>query len=225
LGRDEAYIGVLIDDLVTKGTKEPYRMFTSRAEYRLLLREDNADRRLLHHARRLGLLDEAYLTKVEAKETAIAEALEFLKSNYATPTKEFLAKLEQIGAPKINDKTLWIDVIARGEFDRQKLVALLPEFDKYSDEVMEQILTEAKYYRYIEKQAHQITQMKEMLKIKIPEDFDFASVQGLSNEIVEKLEKFTPTTLHAASQISGITPAALEILHVYIKMRQKGKIS
>ena len=223
LRRDEAYIGVLIDDLVTKGTKEPYRMFTSRAEYRLLLREDNADRRLLHHARRLGLLDETYLAKVEAKEAAIAEALAFLKSNYATPTKEFLAKLEQIGAPKINDKTLWIDVIARGEFDRQKLVTLLPEFDKYSDEVMEQILTEAKYYRYIEKQAHQIEQMKEMLKIKIPEDFAFETVQGLSNEIVEKLQKIKPPTLHAASQISGVTPASLEILHVYIKMKQKGK--
>ncbi|MCF6206429.1 MAG: tRNA uridine-5-carboxymethylaminomethyl(34) synthesis enzyme MnmG [Sulfurovum sp.] len=223
LRRDEAYIGVLIDDLVTKGTKEPYRMFTSRAEYRLLLREDNADRRLLEHAKRLGLLDEAYLAKVEAKEAEIVEAMEFLKEHYATPTKEFLAKLEAIGAQKINDKTLWVDVIARGEFDRQKLVTLLPEFDKYDDEVMEQILIEAKYYRYIEKQAQQIAQMKDMLKIKIPEGFDFAKVQGLSNEIVEKLEKATPQTLFAASQISGVTPAALEIIHVYIKMAQKAK--
>ncbi len=223
LRRDEAYIGVLIDDLVTKGTKEPYRMFTSRAEYRLLLREDNADRRLLGHAKRLGLLDEAYLAKVEAKEAAIAEAMDFLKKHYATPTKEFLAKLEAIGAQKINDKTLWVDVIARGEFDREKLITLLPEFDKYDDEVMEQILIEAKYYRYIEKQAQQIAQMKDMLKIKIPEGFDFAKVQGLSNEIVEKLEKATPQTLFAASQISGVTPAALEIIHVYIKMAQKAK--
>jgi tRNA uridine 5-carboxymethylaminomethyl modification enzyme len=224
LRRDEAYIGVLIDDLVTKGTKEPYRMFTSRAEYRLLLREDNADRRLLGHAKRLGLLDEAYLAKVEAKEAAIAEALDFLKSNYATPTKVFLTKLEEIGAQKINDKTLWIDVIARGEFDRTKLITLLPDFDRYDDEVMEQILTEAKYYRYIEKQAQQIEHMKEMLKIKIPEGFDFTTVQGLSNEIVEKLQKINPPTLHAASQISGVTPASLEILHVYIKMKQKGKL-
>ncbi len=224
LRRDEAYIGVLIDDLVTKGTKEPYRMFTSRAEYRLLLREDNADRRLLGHAKRLGLLDEAYIAKVEAKEAAISEAMDFLKSNYATPTKEFLAKLEQIGAQKINDKTLWVDVIARGEFDREKLVTLLPEFGQYDDEVMEQILTEAKYYRYIEKQAQQIEQMKEMLKIKIPEGFDFTTVQGLSNEIVEKLQKVNPPTLHAASEISGVTPASLEILHVYIKMKQKGKL-
>jgi tRNA uridine 5-carboxymethylaminomethyl modification enzyme len=223
LRRDEAYIGVLIDDLVTKGTKEPYRMFTSRAEYRLLLREDNADRRLLGHAKRLGLLDESYLAKVEAKEVAIEEAMSYLRENYATPTKEFLAKLESIGAQKINDKTLWVDVIARGEFNREKLVTLLPEFDKYDDDVMEQILTEAKYYRYIEKQAQQIAQMKDMLKIKIPEGFDFAKVQGLSNEIVEKLQKATPPTLFAASEISGVTPAALEIIHVYIKMAQKGK--
>ena len=224
LRRDEAYIGVLIDDLVTKGTKEPYRMFTSRAEYRLLLREDNADRRLFSHARRLGLMDEAYITKVESKEAQIEEALTLLKEHYATPTKEFLAKLEQIGAPKINDKTLWIDVIARGEFDRDKLTTLLPEFDKYDDEVMEQILVEAKYYRYIEKQAQQIAQMKDMLKIKIPEDFDFTTVQGLSNEIVEKLQNANPPTLFAASEISGVTPASLEILHVYIKMKQKGKM-
>jgi tRNA uridine 5-carboxymethylaminomethyl modification enzyme len=223
LGRDEAYIGVLIDDLVTKGTKEPYRMFTSRAEYRLLLREDNADRRLLAHAKRLGLLDEAYIAKVEAKERAVDEALTFLKENYATPTKAFLEKLSAIGAQKINDKTAWGDVIARGEFDRQKLVTLLPEFEKYDDEAMEQILIEAKYYRYIEKQAQQIAQMKDMLKIKIPEGFDFAKVQGLSNEIVEKLQKVTPPTLFAASEISGVTPAALEIIHVYIKMAQKGK--
>jgi len=223
LRRDEAYIGVLIDDLVTKGTKEPYRMFTSRAEYRLLLREDNADRRLLPHAKRLGLLHADYIAKTEAKERAIGEAMRFLKENHATPTKSFLAKLESIGAQKINDKTLWVDVIARGEFDREKLVTLLPEFDVYDDEVMEQILIEAKYYRYIEKQAQQIAQMKDMLKIKIPEGFDFSKVQGLSNEIVEKLQKATPPTLFAASEISGVTPAALEIVHVYIKMAQKGK--
>ncbi len=221
LRRDEAYIGVLIDDLVTKGTKEPYRMFTSRAEYRLLLREDNADRRLLSHAKRLGLLDDAYIRKVEEKERAVGEALTYLKENYATPTKEFLERLESIGAQKINDKTAWVDVIARGEFDKQKLLTLLPEFEKYDDEVIEQILIEAKYYRYIEKQAHQIAQMKDMLRIKIPKGFDFAKVQGLSNEIVEKLEQATPPTLHAASQISGVTPAALEIIHVYIKMAQK----
>lgn len=223
LRRDEAYIGVLIDDLVTKGTKEPYRMFTSRAEYRLLLREDNADMRLSHHAKALGLLDDAYMAKFEAKKAALEEALDFLRINFATPTKEFLAKLESIGAVKINDRTCWMDVIGRGEFDRAKLITLLPEFDKYDDEVMEQILVEAKYSRYIEKQQQQILHMDDMLKIKIPEGFAYKNISGLSNEIVEKLSTATPPTLFAASQISGVTPAALEIIHVHIRLAQKSK--
>ncbi|WP_294952679.1 tRNA uridine-5-carboxymethylaminomethyl(34) synthesis enzyme MnmG [Sulfurovum sp.] len=224
LRRDEAYIGVLIDDLVTKGTKEPYRMFTSRAEYRLLLREDNADMRLSRYGKVLGLLDDVYIAAFEEKQRNIEEALSYLRENYVTPTKAFLSRLEQIGAVKINDRTCWIDVIGRGDFNREKLVSLLPAFDKYDDAVMEQILVEAKYSRYIEKQQIQIDQMKDMLKIKIPEDFTYRNVSGLSNEIVEKLEKANPTTLFAASEISGVTPAALEIIHVYIKMTQRGKI-
>ena len=223
LRRDEAYIGVLIDDLVTKGTKEPYRMFTSRAEYRLLLREDNADVRLSHYGKTLGLLDDEYIKKVEEKHQNIQEALNFMRHNYVTPTKDFLAKLEEIGAVKINDRTCWIDVVGRGDFNREKLVTLLPEFDKYSDEVIEQILIEAKYSRYIEKQQDQIDKMEDMLKIKIPEDFVYRKVSGLSNEIVEKLERSTPPTLFEASQVSGVTPAALEIIHIYIKINQKGR--
>ena len=221
LGRDEAYIGVLIDDLVTKGTKEPYRMFTSRAEYRLLLREDNADLRLSHYGRELGLLDQDYSERVKAKKAAIGEALLFMRENYATPTKEFLSQLEAVGEMKINDKTYWMDVIGRGEFDRSKLITLLPEFDQYSDEVIDQILVEAKYSRYIEKQQHQIDRMHDRLKVKIPKDFAYEKVSGLSNEIVEKLQRATPPTLFGASQISGVTPAALEILHIYIKMAQR----
>ena len=221
LGRDEAYIGVLIDDLVTKGTKEPYRMFTSRAEYRLLLREDNADMRLSHYGEILGLLDAEYSRKAEKKKRDIQEAISFLKENYATPTKEFLQSLESIGEMKINDKTYWIDILGRGEFDREKLITLLPEFVQYSDEVIEQILIEAKYSRYIEKQQDQIDKMHDRLKVKIPVDFDYTKVSGLSNEIVEKLQNSTPPTLFGASQISGVTPAALEILHIYIKMAQR----
>jgi tRNA uridine 5-carboxymethylaminomethyl modification enzyme len=221
LRRDEAYIGVMIDDLVTKGTKEPYRMFTSRAEYRLLLREDNADMRLSRYGKELGLLDDDYMSKFEAKKEALDEALLFLSKNYVTPTKEFLAKLAEIGAVKINEKTRWMDVIGRGDFNREKLTTLLPDFDKYDDEVMEQILVEAKYSRYIEKQQEQILNMDDMLKIKIPEDFVYNTISGLSNEIKEKLEKATPPTLFSASQISGVTPAALEIVHVHIKMRQR----
>jgi tRNA uridine 5-carboxymethylaminomethyl modification enzyme len=223
LRRDEAYIGVLIDDLVTKGTKEPYRMFTSRAEYRLLLREDNADMRLSHYGKTFGLLDTVYMEQFEAKKAALDEALDFLRNNDVTPTKEFLTKLESIGAVKINDRTCWIDVIGRGEFDRAKLIMLLPEFDKYEDEVIHQMLVEAKYSRYIEKQQQQILHMDDMLKIKIPEGFTYKNISGLSNEIVEKLSIATPPTLFAASQISGVTPAALEIIHVHIIMAQKSR--
>ena len=223
LRRDEAYIGVLIDDLVTKGTKEPYRMFTSRAEYRLLLREDNADMRLSYYGKELGLLDDDYMEQFEVKKRNLDEALDYLRVNHVTPTKEFLAKLESIGAVKINDRTYWMDVIGRGDFNREKLVTLLPDFDKYDDEVMEQILVEAKYSRYIEKQQQQILKMDDMLKIKIPQGFVYSNISGLSNEIVEKLETATPPTLFAASQISGVTPAALEIIHVHIKMAQRGK--
>ncbi len=223
LRRDEAYIGVLIDDLVTKGTNEPYRMFTSRAEYRLLLREDNADLRLSHYGYGFGLLDYHYYEQLCEKKASITQALEFLKNTSVTPTKEFLITLESIGEVKINDRTFWIDVIGRGDFDKEKLLLLLPEFEQYDDEVIEQILIEAKYSRYIDKQHDQIEKMKDMLSIKIPEDFNYRNISGLSTEIIEKLEKFTPPTLQAASQISGITPAAVEIVHIYIKMRQKAK--
>ena len=221
LGRDEAYIGVLIDDLVTKGTQEPYRMFTSRAEYRLLLREDNADLRLSRYGRELGLLDPEIAEKVEMKKAAIDEALRWLREHHATPTKAFLEQLAAIGHEKINDKTAWIDVIGRGDWTQAQLVVVLPEFARYDAAVLEQVLIEAKYHRYIEKQQLQIDRMHEMMRIKIPEGFDFATVQGLSNEIIEKLQKATPPTLQSAAQISGITPAALEILHVYIKMKQR----
>ncbi len=224
LGRDEAYIGVLIDDLVTKGTNEPYRMFTSRAEYRLLLREDNAHLRLAEYGVNLGLLPKEFGQKVSKLKEDIKEALTWLRENYATPTKEFIAKLESLGEERINDKTAWIDLLARiAQPTRDKLITLLPQFANYSDEVIDQILIEAKYYRYIEKQQYQIDRMKVMHHINIPEGFDYTKVQGLSNEIVEKLQKATPPTLFEASRISGITPAAIEILHIYIKMGQKGK--
>ncbi len=223
LGRHEAYIGVLIDDLVTKGTKEPYRMFTSRSEYRLLLREDNADIRLYRYGKEFGLLDKSYIEKVEKKERDIKEALEYLKENFATPTKEFIELLKSIGEEKINDKIYLIDLLARSSMTKEKLLTIVPSFKKYSSEIIEQILIEAKYSRYIAKQQLQVNKMKDMLQVKIPKDFDFSKVSGLSNEIVEKLTKINPPTLFNASEISGVTPASLEILHIYIKMAQKLK--
>ncbi len=223
LGRDEAYIGVLIDDLVTKGTKEPYRMFTSRSEYRLLLREDNADTRLYKYGEEFGLLDSNYLKKVKTKESNIKEALKYLRENFVTPNREFIKLLVEIGEEKINDKVYLLDLLARSGMTKEKLLRVVPSFKKYSDEVIEQILIEAKYNRYIQKQQLQVNKMKDMLNVKIPKDFDFSKVSGLSNEIVEKLTKINPPTLFNASEISGVTPASLEILHIYIKMAQKAK--
>ncbi len=223
LGRHEAYIGVLIDDLVTKGTKEPYRMFTSRSEYRLLLREDNADMRLYKYGKALGLLDEGYLEKVEKKEQDLNEALTYLRENFVTPTKVFIELLTSMGEEKINDKLFLLDLLGRASMTTEKIVTLVPAFEKYSDEVIEQLLIEAKYSRYIEKQQLQVDRMKDMLKVKIPVGFDFSKVSGLSNEIVEKLNTITPPTLFNASEISGVTPAALEILHIYIKMAQRAR--
>jgi tRNA uridine 5-carboxymethylaminomethyl modification enzyme len=177
--------------------------------------------RLSRYGKELGLLDDEYMESFEKKKEDLDEALDFLRLNSVTPNKEFLSQLESIGAVKISDKTYWIDVIGRGDFTRKKLITLLPDFDKYDDEVVEQILVEAKYSRYIEKQQKQILDMDSMLKVKIPQNFVYSTISGLSNEIIEKLTLATPPTLFTASQISGVTPAAVDIIHVHIKMRQK----
>jgi len=220
LRRDEAYIGVLIDDLVTKGTKEPYRMFTSRAEYRLLLREDNADLRLSRYGHTLGLLDDAFMDAVEKKRAEVEVGMAHLRKS-VTPNKEMLAFLESIGEERINDKTELLAIVARKSFSYEKLTLLVPEIEKLSEEAKEQILIGAKYFRYIEKQLTQIERMKSMMNIKIPKDLNFSSISGLGHEAIEKLEHFAPSTLDAASRISGLTPAAIEILHIYIRMSQK----
>ena len=213
LRRDEAYIGVLIDDLVTKGTSEPYRMFTSRAEYRLLLREENADLRLSKYGHDLGLIDDETLTKVENKRKVINDAIEFMSNEWFTSKKENLELLESIGEDKIRDRALLIDIVGRNTVNNEKFDKLVPSLANTDAYLKEQIIIEAKYYRYILKQQKQIDKMKKMLKLTIPEDFNFRGIAGLSNEAVEKLEKFKPPTLFNASQISGITPAAIDIIH------------
>jgi len=218
LRRDEAYIGVLIDDLVTKGTNEPYRMFTSRAEYRLLLREESADTRLGKYGYELGLLSEEENERIILKNQQIQDGLKTLLEKTFTPNKEFNEFLATIDEEPIKDIQTAQQLVARKSFDIQKMIKLVPEFDKHDAYIQEEILVEGKYYRYIIKQSDEIRRMKKYLKIKIPESFDFTKVSGLSNEIVEKLESFNPPTLQAASQISGITPAAIEILHIYIKI-------
>ncbi len=223
LRRDEAYIGVLIDDLVTKGTHEPYRMFTSRAEYRLLLREENADIRLSQYGHELGLIDDETFAKVENKRKVLEDAINYMANIWITSKKETLALLESIGEEKINDKVLLVDLIGRNTMDIEKLDILVPSLKELDDYLKEQIIVEAKYYRYIQKQQKQIEKMKKMLKLHIPENFSYKGLPGLSNEVVEKLEKHRPPTLYNASLISGITPAALDIIHLNLNMFLKQK--
>ena len=221
LRRDEAYIGVLIDDLVTKGTKEPYRMFTSRAEYRLLLREDNAVLRLGGYGRELGLLNEATFEKIEAIRSNLTRGLELLNGTEITPTKRNLELLASLDEEIISQNLTLQKIVARKSFTGEKLRKLDPFFEALDEASLEQILTEAKYQHYIAEQKKQIDRMKDMMSVKIPEGFSFRGISGLSNEVVEKLERFAPPTLFAASEISGVTPAAIDILHIYIKMNAR----
>ncbi len=221
LRRDEAYIGVLIDDLVTKGTKEPYRMFTSRAEYRLLLREENAILRLGGYGHELGLLDDETFNKIENIRRNLKDGLEFLNETQITPNKANLELLASLDEEPISQNVSLQKIVARKSFTAEKLRKLDERFVNLDDASMDQILTECKYQHYISEQKNQIEKMKDMMDVKIPENFDFRSISGLSNEVVEKLEKFAPPTLFAASEISGITPAAIDILHIYIKMSEK----
>lgn len=221
LRRDEAYIGVLIDDLVTKGTKEPYRMFTSRAEYRLLLREENAILRLGGYGYELGLLDDETFNEIENIRRNLKEGLEFLNETQITPSKANLELLATLDEEPISQNVSLQKIVARKSFTAEKLRKLDERFANLDEASMDQILTECKYQHYIGEQKNQIEKMKDMMDVKIPENFDFRSISGLSNEVVEKLEKFAPPTLFAASEISGITPAAIDILHIYIKMSEK----
>ena len=223
LRRDEAYIGVLIDDLVTKGTNEPYRMFTSRAEYRLLLREESADTRLGKYGHELGLVSDELYEKIKLKDQQIKYGAQLLEDTKFTPNKEFNALLASMDEQALKDVSTAQQLVARKTFDVTKMLRLVPELEKFDAYIQEEILVEGKYARYIDKQSQEIERMKKYLKIKIPEGFDFTIVSGLSKEVQEKLAQFTPPTLQAAMNISGITQAAIEILHIYIKMAARDK--
>ncbi|EAJ0349195.1 tRNA uridine-5-carboxymethylaminomethyl(34) synthesis enzyme MnmG [Campylobacter lari] len=219
LRRDEAYIGVLIDDLVMKGTKEPYRMFTSRAEYRLLLREENAILRLGKYGYNFKLLSQEDYAYIDNIKQNVRKGLDFLLQTTWTPSNQNNEFLQSIKEEKITSIVSLQKIVARASFNIEKLKALGEMFAKMDEYSLNEILNEAKYYHYIAMQKAQIEKMKNLNDLKIPENFDFKSVSGLSNEVVEKLQKFNPPTIFAASQISGITPAALDILHIYIKMK------
>ncbi|MDT8338316.1 MAG: tRNA uridine-5-carboxymethylaminomethyl(34) synthesis enzyme MnmG, partial [Sulfurimonas sp.] len=191
--------------------------------YRLLLREESADTRLSRYGHALGLIDDEVYAKVESKNEQIQEGLKLLNETVFTPNKEFIEFLESMGEEKIKDTITAQQLIARKSFDVEKMIKLVPELAEHAPYILEEILVEGKYSRYVQKQSEEIQKMKKYLKIEIPPSFDFRSISGLSKEIVEKLEAFNPPTLQAASQISGITPAAIEILHIYIKIDVRNK--
>jgi tRNA uridine 5-carboxymethylaminomethyl modification enzyme len=166
----------------------------------------------------LGLIDDEVYAKVVLKNLQIKEGALALEERTFTPNKEFIAFLESIDELPIKDISTAQQLVARKTFDVEKMLKLMPEFEKYDDYIKDEILVEGKYARYIDKQSEEIDRMKKYLKVEIPQDFNFKGVSGLSKEIVEKLEKFNPPTLQSAMNISGITPAAIEILHIYIRI-------
>ncbi|CZE48665.1 tRNA uridine-5-carboxymethylaminomethyl(34) synthesis enzyme MnmG [Campylobacter geochelonis] len=215
--RDEAYIGVLIDDLVTKGTKEPYRMFTSRAEFRLLLREDNATLRLSKYGREIGLLSQEDYEKVLNFKNEIQRGMDFLTNTVVTPSKPTLELLASLDEEPISQNASLQKIVGRKSFTVEKLKKLNELFLSFSEDVLEQILIECKYFFYIQIQKSEVEKMKGLMSVKIPPNLDFSKISGISKEIIEKLNKFNPPTLFAASEISGVTPAAIDILHINIK--------
>jgi len=216
--RDEAYIGVLIDDLITKGTKEPYRMFTSRAEYRLILREDNADLRLTEKGRELGLVDDSRWKYFKTKRNTIESEQNRLKKIWVNPNTEMSAAIEKILEQKIQREYNLIDLLKRPNITYEKLMAIKNIGPGVNDPIIaEQLEIQAKYSGYIDRQHEEIERHLRYEKMKIPKDFDYSTIKGLSNEVQQILIANKPPTIGIASRIPGITPAAISLLLVYLK--------
>lgn len=218
-GRDEAYIGVMIDDLITRGTQEPYRMFTSRAEYRLLLREDNADLRLTEKGRDLGLVDDERWQAFETKREAISGLQDDLKKQWIRADTEHARQVEEIwGKPLLKEANL-MELLRRPEVDVQRLLAFMESGDAISEQVGEQVEIQAKYAGYIVRQQTEIDKALRYDHLRLPDVIDYNGVPGLSNEVSQKLKAQRPETLGQASRIPGMTPAAISLLLVYLKKK------
>ena len=211
--RSEAYIGVLIDDLITLGTKEPYRMFTSRAEYRLTLRQDNADRRLTSKGRSIGLVDDIRWEAFQEKEKGIHALDHELKNRRVRPGNKDLEKL--IGKTLSKEYSL-LDLVKRPELEIKNLLALV-DINKYPDSVTEQVEIDCKYEGYIARQQREIDRIKHQHGLPIPRGLAFGNINGLSNEVTQKLQEVEPETIGQAARISGVTPAAISLLLIHLK--------
>lgn len=223
LGRDESYIGVLIDDLVTKGTNEPYRLLTSRAEYRLLLRHDNADIRLCDKAYKYNLISKERYEKFLIKKEEIRKEIERLKTFKITPTKDVIEKMQKLGTAEIKDGILAYDLLKRPELSYKDIINLANKDSNISEEIIEQVEIEIKYEGYIKKSLQQVNKMKKMEEKKIPFNLDYDKVPSIAIEAREKLKKVNPITIGQASRISGVNPADISILLVYLEQKKDKK--
>ena len=219
LGRHESYIGVMVDDLVTLGTKEPYRMFTSRAEYRLLLREDNADIRLREIGHKVGLVDEATYAGFCRKREQIQEELERVRSTRLNLDDDQKQWCSRYGCSDLQKGTSFEHLLRRPEIGYEQLQEIDPQVAGLTAAVREQVEIQVKYQGYIERQLDQIERMRKQEEARIPADMDYQAIPGLTSEVREKLERFRPDTLGQAARIQGITPAAIAILGVLLKTR------
>ncbi len=218
LARDQAYLGVLIDDLVTKGTDgEPYRMFTSRAEYRLLLREDNADLRLTEIGHEIGLATVEAYQRVVAKKSATSALIGLLEQNQINPSVEINRRLESISLAPIKNPTSFAQLLRRPEISIADIEPLFEELKAFSLDVALQAEVEIKYAGYIDRQLEMVQRFKKIESVHLPEDLNYSDIKGLSREVCEKLTKIKPKSLGQASRISGITPAAISLLSIYLR--------
>ncbi|MFT7300005.1 MAG: tRNA uridine 5-carboxymethylaminomethyl modification enzyme [Porticoccus sp.] len=216
--RDEAYIGVLVDDLITMGAQEPYRMFTSRAEYRLLLRQDNADQRLTEKGRELGLVDDHRWRVFSEKREAVERERQRLRGSWIQAASDQAKMVEKKTGSVLGHEYSLLDLLKRPELNYRD-IAELDEKKNIAADVAEQVEIDAKYAGYIDRQQGDIDKVRRQEKTVIPADFDYSAISGLSNEVKQKLSEGRPETLARASRIPGITPAAISLLLIYLKKR------
>ncbi|MDO4351765.1 MAG: tRNA uridine-5-carboxymethylaminomethyl(34) synthesis enzyme MnmG [Clostridia bacterium] len=220
LDRSEAYIGVLIDDLVTKGTMEPYRIMTSRAEYRLLLRQDNADLRLTEHSYRIGLATQERFDKVISKKQSVEEERERLKNTKVTPA-EINPLLEQWGTTKVEGSISLMELLKRPQVSYAGLAAVDNSRPELAQHIVDHLEVQIKYEGYIRKQLQQIEKFKRLEDKKLSENIDYSQIEGLRIEAKEKLEKFRPLSIGQASRISGVSPADINVLLIYLEKHRR----
>ena len=220
--RDEAYLGVLIDDLITCGTNEPYRMFTSRAEYRLLLREDNADLRLTEAGREMGLVDDERWRAFETKREAIEQEQQRLRTTWMRPGSVPDEELIRVIGQTLSREASLMDLLRRPDVSYDVLTSLPSTGPAVVDPIVaEQVQVQAKYAGYIDRQRDEIERLRRNEAKALPEDIDYANVTGLSTEVAQKFSAQRPTTIAQASRIPGVTPAAISLLLVHLKKRER----